>query len=218
MRKRATITSAMLLLASAMCSAQTHTLAEANTIILILIFVVILLLTVGGVSLYFNHIIRQRNKKLRRILNGLEAYRKMMNEQIESSSTTPKKTESISAIDEGQQFFVKMDAKVSAEKPFINPKFDHLALIKFSGVPEKKFCSLMPRYSDPKNTMSYINSRRAEYGAQLILEQPELSIEEIAERCGFRKTAAFVVAFKFAFGITPWKYRDSTSQLLKKKV
>ena len=185
---------------------------------LILIILVVLLLALGGLTLYYTRIIRQRNEKLRRILNGLEAYRKMMDSQIEHSLDTPKNPQNSSPLDEGQRFFVKMDAKMSIEKPFLDPSFDHNALIRFSGVPPHKFVRLMPSYSDPNNAKSYINSRRAEYGAQLIVERPELSIDEIASECGFRKTAAFVVAFKFAFGLTPKDYREKTGQLLKAEV
>ena len=178
---------------------------------LILIILVVLLLALGGLTLYYNRIIRQRNEKLRRILNGLEAYRKMMDSQIEHSLDTPKNPQNSSPLDEGQRFFVKMDAKMSVEKPFLDPSFDHNALIRFSGVPPHKFVRL-------NNAKSYINSRRAEYGAQLIVERPELSIDEIALECGFRKTAAFVVAFKFAFGLTPKDYREKAGQLLKAEV
>lgn len=188
------------------------------TLDLVLIILVILFLALGGLTLHYNRIISQRNVKLRRILNGLEAYRKMMDSQIEHSLDTPKNPQNTSPLDEGQRFFVKMDAKMSIEKPFLDPSFDHNDLVHFSGVPAYEFVKLMPNYSDPNNAKSYINSRRAEYGAQLIVERPELSIEEIAQECGFRKTAAFVVAFKFAFGLTPKDYREKAGQLLKAEV
>ena len=51
-----------------------YTLAEANTIIVILVAIVILLLVLGVISLRYSRIVRQRNEQLRRILNALDDF------------------------------------------------------------------------------------------------------------------------------------------------
>ncbi len=228
MRVKTTLAITLLLLTSQNCKARTHTLEEADAIIMILLFFVILLFAFGGVSLHYNRIISQRNEKLRRILNGLEAYRKLMNdmplplaeqeEKANKQKEQPKgKFAEVALIDEGQKFFVEMDARMTKEKPFKDPDFDHQAMIKFMGVTQETFCKLMPRYSDPVNVISYINSRRAEYGAQLIMQYSDSTIDEIANRCGFTNAADFISAFKFAFGITPNDYLNSIDKMFKKK-
>ncbi|MCR4603263.1 MAG: helix-turn-helix domain-containing protein [Prevotella sp.] len=214
-----------LLFSAQICKAGNFTLTEANTIIMILVFVIILLLVLGGVILYYNRKISQRNEKLRRILNGLEAYRKMMNHTLlpahDASELPPApheatKPEAVSHMDEGQKFFVEMDARVTREKPFVNPDFDHQALIDFLGVTQEILLKQMPRYSDPKNTISYINSRRAEYGAQLIMDHADYAMDEVAVMCGFRDSGSFNAAFKFAYGITPNDYMNSMKDLFKR--
>jgi len=216
-----------LLLSTQVCKARTITLTEANTIIMILVFVVILLLVFGGVSLYYNRIISQRNEKLRRILNGLEAYRKMMNNTLQLNqgervlNATAQEESTIGHVgqmDDGQKFFVEMDARVTMEKPFANPDFEHQDLIDFLGVTQDTFYKQMPRYSDPKNTISYINSRRAEYGAQLLMDHMDYTMDEIAIECGFKNTQSFVNAFKFAYGITPTDYLNSMRQMFKREI
>ena len=55
-----------------------YTLAEADSIIAILVVIVIVLLVLGGVGLRQSRIIRQRNEQLRRILNALGDYRSIV--------------------------------------------------------------------------------------------------------------------------------------------
>lgn len=190
-------------------------------IIIVLSALALVLIIAIASILYYNHIIRQRNKKLRRILNGLEAYRKMVNAQTESPFTSKEKSDESKAkatMDEYQRMFVELDARVTSEKPFLDPSFDHQELIRFSGFGEERFNSMITHFSDVHNTISYINSRRAEYAAQLIIEHPHDSIDTIARSSGFRDTGAFVRAFKFAFGFTPSEYCKSMSQMLKERI
>lgn len=228
MCKRTTLTALLLLLATSFCRARTLTLAEADTIIVILILVVILLLVLGGISLYYNRLISQRNEQLRRILNALDDYRAMVGEGElsldeqeevlkEQQSKQKQRTAKVVQMDEGQSFFVKMDARMNKEKPFTDPDFDHYALIEFMGVSKETFCELVPRYTDPERTNDYIKSLRAEYAAKMLMEHSDYSMDDIASKCGFTNIAAFNSAFKFSFGITPTEYVNSVSQLFKKK-
>jgi AraC-like DNA-binding protein len=79
------------------------------------------------------------------------------------------------------------------------------------------FRELVPRYEDPDRTLDYINSLRAEYAAKILMEHSDYSMDDMPSKCGFRDSAAFLSAFKFAFGITPTDYLNSMSQMFKKK-
>ena len=214
----------MLLLATPFCYAHGYTLADANHIIVILIVIVIVLVALGCYSLYHNRIITQRNEQLRRILTALDDYRAIVGdgtlsldeqeEILNSKLSKSKKAKVVQKVEE-QSFFVKMDARVNKEKPFTNPDFDQAALVEFMEVTLETFCQLVPRYTDPDRTLDYINSLRAEYAAKILMEQSDGSMDDIACRCGFRNTAAFISAFKFAFGITPTDYLGSMSKMFK---
>ena len=204
------------------------TLAEADTIIEILIFVVILLLVLGGISLYYNRVFKRRNEQLHRILDALDDYRAIvgvgelsLDEQEEAvmKKQSKLKAKAIKAIPtgEGQSFFVKMDARINKEKPFKDPYFDQKSLAEFMEVDLETFRKLVPRYKDPDRTLEYINSLRAEHAAKMIMEHMDYSMEFIASQCGFKNSAAFNSAFKFAFGITPTEYLNGVSQMFKKK-
>ena len=229
MRKRIALTASLLLLTTQFCRAHVHTLAEADGIIVILIAIVIALLVMGSFILRYSKIIGQRNEQLRRILNALDDYRAIVGDgeqsleeqekKVKEKLLKPKaKTAKVVQMDEGQTFFVKMDARINKEKPFTDPDFDYYALIEFMGVSQDEFCKLVPRYKDPERTKDYINSLRAEYAAKLLMERSDYSMDDMVSMCGFKNTPAFNSAFKFSFGITPTDYLNSMSQMFKKKV
>ena len=226
MKKRIFTCAALLLLATPFCYAHGYTLALANNIIVILLVIVIALIVMGGYSLYYNRIISQRNEQLRRILTALDEYRALVGEEVLTLDeqeevlmhklSKPKKTKAAQE-DEGQNFFVMMDARVNKEKPFTDPNFDHDALVKFMGVSHETFCKMVPRYTDPDRTLDYINSLRAEYAAKILMERSDCSTDDIVSKCGFKNVAAYNSAFRFAFGITPNDFLTSMSKMFKKK-
>jgi AraC-like DNA-binding protein len=226
MKERIVLCASLLLLATPFCYAHGYTLAEANSIIVILIIIVIALIGCGGYTLYYNRIISQRNEQLRRILMALDDYRALVGdgvlsldeqeEVLKEKLSKPKEVRVVQK-DEKQNFFVVMDARVNKERPFTDPDFDHEALVKFMGVTNETFSELVPRYKDPDRTLDYINSLRAEYAAKILMEHSDYSVEDIARKCGFKSIAAYNSAFKFSFGITPTDYLSSMSQMFKKK-
>ena len=226
MKERIISSASMLLLATPFCYAHGYTLSDANHIIVILIVIVIVLVALGCYSLYHNKVISQRNEQLRRILAALDDYRAIVGdgtlsldeqeEVLNNMLTMPTKPKVVQKSEE-QSFFVKMDARVNKEKPFTDPDFDQEALVKFMEVTLETFCQLVPRYTDPDRTLDYINSLRAEYAAKILMDHSDSPMEEIACKCGFRNTAAYISAFKFAFGITPADYLNGISQMFKKK-
>ena len=202
--------------------------AEADAIIMILIFIVILILVLVGISLYYNKVFKRRNEQLHRILDALDDYRAIvgdrelsLDEQEEAVKKEHPKSQSKVAktilMDEGQSFFVKMDARVNKEMPFMDPDFNQQALAEFMEVDVETFRKLVPRYTDPERTLEYINSLRAEHAAKMLMEHSDYTMEDIASKSGFKNMTAFNSAFKFAFGITPTEYLNGVSQMFKKK-
>ena len=226
MRKRLALTAPLVLLATSYCHAKALTLAEADTIIAVLLIVVIVLLVLGGFGLHYNRVISRRNEQILRILNALDDYRAIvakgalsLDEQEDVLKVQQPKSKAAKSVqtDGSQTFYVKMDARVNKEKPFTDPGFNQQLLADFMGVDVETFCQLVPRYKDPERTLDYINSLRAEYAAKILMEYSDCSMDEMASKCGFSNLAAFNSAFKFAFGITPTDYVHGMSTMFKKK-
>lgn len=45
-----------------------------------------------------------------------------------------------------------------------------------------------------------------------LLDEPELTVSEIANRCGFSETSNFSHTFKRVYGCTPTQYRDANKK------
>lgn len=226
MRKIITISASLLLLATPFCHAKTHTLAEADTIIMVLVFIVIALIVVGIIGMRYNRTISRRNEQLNRILNTLNDYRAIVaqgamtldeQEELAMRQQSGSITSKVISVDESQAFLVKMDALLNKEKPFTNPSFNQQSLADFMGVDIETFRQLAPRYEDPDRTLDYINSLRAEYAAKALMVHSEKSMDEMAGMCGFREYTDFTNAFKFAFGVTPTEYVNSMNMMFKKR-
>ena len=226
MKKKLALTALLFLLTTSYCHAQVLTLAQADAIIVVLLAVVIVLLILGGFGLHYNRVISRRNEQLLRILHALDDYRAIVaegalsldeQEEVLKAQQPKSKVAKEVQIDGSQAFYVKMDARVNKEKPYTNPDFDQQLLAEFMGVDVEMFCQLVPRYKDPERTLDYINSLRAEYAAKILMEHPDCSMDDMPSKCGFSNSAAFLNAFKFAFGITPTDYVHGMSTMFKKK-
>ena len=226
MKKKLALTALLFLLTTSYCHAQVLTLAQADAIIVVLLAVVIVLLILGGFGLHYNKVISRRNEQLLRILHALDDYRAIVaegalsldeQEEVLKAQQPKSKVAKEVQIDGSQAFYVKMDARVNKEKPYTNPDFDQQLLAEFMGVDVEMFCQLVPRYKDPERTLDYINSLRAEYAAKILMEHPDCSMDDMPSKCGFSNSAAFLNAFKFAFGITPTDYVHGMSTMFKKK-
>lgn len=166
----------------------------------------------GAVVLYYTRIIRHRNKKLLKALNSLEAYRNIANGPEPTSlsdSMSPTSPDSESTADENERLFVKLDSQITRQRLFLNPNFGRAEMARLIGVDKNRIGHIMSKYSDASNASVYINTKRVEYGAKLLLMHPEYTIAAIATECGMTNTVTFNRTFREVYGMTPSEYRAS---------
>ena len=111
------------------------------------------------------------------------------------------------ALDENERLFVKLDGQITRERLFLNPNFGRDDMARLIGVDKNRIGHIMSRYSDASNASVYINTKRVEYGAKLLLKHPEYTIAAIANECGMTNTVTFNRTFKEVYGMTPSEYR-----------
>ena len=193
-------------------------IARKNFKLNVLAVILIFSITIGGIVIYYTRHIRHRNKKLLKALNTLEAYRKMTTEPtITPSSPTnpsdPTTPTPPSTADENERLFLKLDTKVTQDRLFLNPNFGRDDMARLIGVDKNRIGHIMAKYSDASNAAVYINTKRVEYGAKLLLTHPEYTIAAIASECGMTNTVTFNRTFKEVYGMTPSEYRANSERI-----
>ena len=84
-----------------------------------------------------------------------------------------------------------LDVSSLAETLCLSPRQFHRKIIALTG----------------ETPATYILKIRMKRACQLLESRPGMTIEEIAERCGFEHTTSFYHSFKKMYGMTPTNYR-----------
>jgi AraC-like DNA-binding protein len=204
--------------------------AQWNTILTIVLAAVLI---ISLVILYYVRYIRHRNVELIKVLNSLDAYRRAV-----INGDSPTSPEVVAALeemrklklpndlsseelgepdDEDRRLYVEMDKQVTRDRLFLKPGLGREDLMRLIGVDKNRFGKMMSKYSDASNSSVYINMKRVEYGAKLLLEHPEYTIAAIASECGMSNTVTFNRTFKEVYNMTPSEYREKMNALLQQK-
>jgi AraC-like DNA-binding protein/tetratricopeptide (TPR) repeat protein len=180
------------------------------------------------VILYYVRYIRRRNRDLRHLINILDAYRRaVINGEPTTSPEVVAAIEELRSIqlpsdlssedeepdDEDRRLFVEMDKQVIRDRLFLKPGLGREDLMRLIGVDKNRFGKMMSKYSDASNTSVYINTKRVEYGAKLLLEHPEYTIATVAAECGMSNTVTFNRTFKDMYQMTPSEYREKMTAI-----
>jgi len=179
--------------------------------------------------LYYARRERRHFRDMRRMVKVIDAYRQaVLNGE---SSTSPKVVAAIEELrsiklpddrtpegeeepdDEDRRLFVEMDSKVTRDCLFLKPGLGREDLMRLIGVDKNRFGKMMSKYSDASNTSVYINTKRVEFGARLLLEHPEYTIATVATECGMSNTVTFNRTFKEIYNMTPSEYREKISSV-----
>ena len=230
-RQVASIAHKLHLIKSAEQMQTTYNLLEAQSasksltrwLMLLVVGIVIAAFITLGI-LYYVRRERRHFRDMRRLVKVIDAYRQaVLNGE---SSTSPKVVAAIEELrsiklpddqpvegeeepdDEDRRLFVEMDTKVSRDRLFLKPGLGREDLMRLIGVDKNRFGKMMSKYSDASNTSVYINIKRVEYGAQLLLEHPEYTIATVATECGMSNTVTFNRTFKEIYNMTPSEYRE----------
>lgn len=195
---------------------QVHEQVSRRDLWLIVSSVVVLMLIIQGLTvLYYNRMLQLRNKKLVSAYRELAAYRWAL---ISHEDTTEKAEEkadadkSVTTMTPDERLFVEMDKVVTRDRLFLDPNFGRDDLMRLCGVDKNRFGRIIAQYSDASNTSVYLNTKRVEYGAKLLIQNPNYTIAAIAEQCGMGNAVTFNRTFKSVFGMPPSEFRRQRSE------
>ena len=181
------------------------------------------------IILYYARNERRHVRDMRKLAHVLEAYRRaVINGEPSTSPEVVAAIEELRSIqipesqpsegeeepdDEDHRLFVEMDTRVTRDRLFLKPGLGREDLMRLIGVDKNRFGKMMSKYSDASNTSVYINQKRVEYGAKLLLEHPEYTISTVATECGMSNTVTFNRTFKEMYNMTPSEYREKMNSI-----
>lgn len=188
-----------------------------------IVFLVVLII------LYYVRNERLHFRDMRRLVHVLDAYRRaVINGEPSTSPEVVAAIEELRSIklpenqptegeeepdDEDHRLYVEMDTQVTRDRLFLKPGLGREDLMRLIGVDKNRFGKMMSKYSDASNTSVYINTKRVEYGAVLLLEHPEYTISTVATECGMSNTVTFNRTFKEIYNMTPSEYREKMTAI-----
>ena len=194
---------------------------KKNIILNALGAILIIGMVMGAMILYYTRRLRHSNAALFKALNSLEAYRNRTIaptqepispiDPINPIAPTPPTTSPTSP-DENERLFVELDSQITRDRLFLKPNFGRDDMARLIGVDKNRIGHIMSRYSSASNASVYINTKRVEYGAKLLLKHPEYTIAAIATECGMNNTVTFNRTFKEVYGMTPSEYRETSEK------
>ena len=113
-----------------------------------------------------------------------------------------------------EQLFQYIDNVIIREHLFTNPHFGRETIMERFSLSKERVGAVFSKDSKHAKMSTYIQQLRLEHAAQLLLEQPEKSIVQIAVEIGFTSNAYFSNRFRQQFGMSPSDYRREASERL----
>lgn len=114
-----------------------------------------------------------------------------------------------SDIDPGLRLlFKQVEHEIISKQLFLRPDLSREELMKQLRIPKNKFAPLFKQNTGLKYPQ-YINKLKLEYAAKLLKEQPDYSMDAIAQSCGILSGTTFYRLFYENYGMTPLDFRRS---------
>ena len=162
-----------------------------------------LLFLVFAVAIIFqNNSIRRKNhvlaQQIAEALKYKEKYRLL-------SDNTPDPTSLNSMTDE--QLYQYIADIVVREHLFCDPNFGRETIMERFQLSKDRVGTIFSKGSEHGKMSTYILKLRLDYAAQLLMEQPDKTVVQIASDSGFSSSAYFSNCFRQHFGLTPTDYR-----------
>ena len=179
-----------------------HEIALQQRRIIMLWVVVAFALVVLAILVFFMRRIYGKNRDLQNVISSLEQKQKLL-ERIKPSAAM----QSQNAETDDLQEFLEMERIIDEQKMFLNPKASIDMVMEQAGFGRRRSTQLIQQFASTNTRVDYMNQKRVEYAAHLLVSAPLMSTKEIGESSGFYEDSTFRRNFKKYYGVTPAAYR-----------
>ena len=154
-----------------------------------------------------NRVISRKNRFLAQQISDAVNYKKMYWEEkrAQKPAVAPDAN-----IETNEQLFQHINEVVIREKLFLDPKFGRQTIMDRFQLSKERVGAIFSKGSEHAKLNSYVQQLRLEYAANLLIEQPDRSVIEIATECGFSSNTYFSDCFRQHFGMSPTNFRKES--------
>ena len=162
---------------------------------------------------------RRHRSQMLQLIKKVEELQKKCDEAEKNAAKTPKEgladTDTLDdRADEGQEFLTKLFVVVDAA--LTNKDYGVAKIASMMNMTERTFSRRLKEVTQQSPKM-FISAIQMERCAKLLLENPNKTIGEIANLCGFEEASGFSHAFKRVYGCSPTAYREQNRDLGNKE-
>jgi AraC-like DNA-binding protein len=180
-----------------------------NYILVIVLAVLLGVIAYTVITVRQKRIISQKNRSLVKQITEAVQLREELRVKSEKFATATGKTEptDFNALTD-EQLFQYVTEVIERERLFLDPKFERQTVMDRFQLSKERVGAIFSQSEHAKLT-NYIQQLRLEYAAQLLIEQPERSIVQIATDSGFSSHKYFTDRFRQYFSMTPTEFRKA---------
>lgn len=182
---------------------------RANLVAFGISILALLFLALAVIVFFKNRTIRHKNQILAQQITEALKYKKMYWDEKFIQQTVPA-TEQNALTDE--QLFQHINEVVVREGLFLDPKFERQTIMDRFNLSKERVGTIFSKGSSFTKLTNYVQQLRLEYAAKLLVEQPDLSIVQVANQCGFSSNTYFSDRFRQRFDMTPSEFRKASSE------
>ena len=187
-----------------------------NYILVIVLAVLIGVIAYTVIIVRQKRIISQKNRSLVKQITEAMTYKELYNNEkarlAELTIQNKKDQQSDAPTDlnamTDEQLFQHVTEVIERERLFLDPRFERQTVIDRFQLSKERVGNIFSQSEHAKLT-NYIQQLRLEYAAQLLVEQPERSIVQIATDSGFSSHKYFTDRFRQYFTMTPTEFRKA---------
>lgn len=187
-----------------------------NYILIIVLAVLIGVIAYTVITVRQKRIISHKNRSLVKQITEAMTYKELYNNEkarlAELTSQNKKDQQSDAPTDlnamTDEQLFQYVTEVIERERLFLDPGFERQTVMDRFQLSKERVGNIFSQSEHSKLT-NYIQQLRLEYAAQLLVEQPERSIVQIATDSGFSSHKYFTDRFRQYFSMTPTEFRKA---------
>lgn len=186
--------------------------SRASLIAIAISIVALMVFAFAVVVIWKNRVISRKNGILVQQIADAMNYKKLYMEEKQTHEPEPVATDLDLSTLTDEQLFQHINKVIVREKLFLNPKFERQTIMDRFDLSKERVGAVFSKGSDYTKLSNYIQQLRLEYAAKLLVEQPEMSIVQIAAECGFGSHKYFSERFRLYFSMTPSEFRKASQQ------